>query len=220
MKVVYKHIRLDDDSVFYIGIGDKYRPYKKSGRNRHWKNIVNKHGYRVEILYEDIDESFAIKKEIELIKKYGRLDLGTGCLVNMTDGGEGCNGIIHSSSTKEKLSKHFKGVKLSKSHRENISKGQVGKKWFNNGVNDIFAFEAPDGFIEGRLYRPSEDTKSKMKRSGSDNGMFGKPSKSIGKRWFNNGTLNFFGFEGDEPDGYIPGRIMKKREHDSSGRFI
>jgi hypothetical protein len=220
MKVVYKHIRLDDESIFYIGIGDKDRPYKKSGRNKHWSNIVNKHGYRVEIIYENVTTSFAIEKEIELIKKYGRLDIGTGGLVNMTDGGEGCNGIIHSESTKEKLSKHFKGIKLSKKHIDNISKGQIGKRWFNNGEKDIFEFDKPDGFVEGRLYKPSEDTKSKMSCPGSKNGMYGKVSKSFGKKWFNNGCDNFFGFEGNQPDGYILGRILKKRERDSSGKFI
>jgi hypothetical protein len=182
--------------------------------------MVNKYGYRVEILYSDVDIYFAIEKEIELIKSYGRLDLGTGILVNMTDGGEGCTGIIHSNETKQKLSKHFKGVKLSEEHRDNISKGQIGKKWFNNGVKDIFSFDAPDGFIEGRLWKPSDSVKLKMKCIGSKNGMFGKPSKSIGKRWFNNGVNNFFGFEGNEPDGYILGRILKIKERDSSGRFI
>lgn len=217
---VYKHIRLDSNDVFYIGIGDETRPYIKSGRNKHWKNIVNKHGYRIEILYSNVDVDFAIEKEIELIKKYGRVDLGTGILVNMTDGGEGCVGIVHSNETKEKISKHFKGVKLSKGHRDNISKGQIGKRWFNNGEKDTFSFNKPDGFVEGRIYKPTNETKIKMGKRGSENGMFGKPSKSIGKNWFNNGIENFFGFKGNEPDGYSLGRLTKKREHDSSGRFI
>lgn len=217
---VYKHIRLDSDEIFYIGIGDKTRPYKKTGRNKHWKNIVNKHGYRIEILYSNVDVDFAIEKEIELISKYGRIDIGTGILVNMTDGGEGCKGIIHLDETKEKLSKHFKDIELSQQHRNNISKGQIGKRWFNNGEKDIFSFDKPDGFVEGRIYKPTDETKLKMVRNGHKNGMFGKPSKSLGKRWFNNGLENFFGFEGSEPSGYILGRITKKREHDSSGRFI
>jgi hypothetical protein len=220
MKQVYRHIRLDSNEIFYIGIGDEGRAYKKTGRNKHWKNIVNKHGYKIEIIYSGVTIEFAIEKEIELIKKYGRIDIGTGILVNMTDGGEGCNGIIHSHETKEKLSNHFKGIKLSIEHRDSISNGQVGKKWFNNGIDEVFRFDCLDGYEEGRIYRPTNETKMKMIKRGSENGMFGKPSKSIGKNWFNNGIENFFGFKGKEPDGYNLGRLTKKREHDSSGRFI
>lgn len=45
MALVYKHIRLDTNQVFYIGVGktDK-RPYSKIYRNKHWHNVVNKAG--------------------------------------------------------------------------------------------------------------------------------------------------------------------------------
>lgn len=43
---VYQHIRLDTNEVFYIGIGNIKRPYIISNRNIHWKNIVNKVGYK------------------------------------------------------------------------------------------------------------------------------------------------------------------------------
>ena len=89
--IVYQHRRKDTNEIFYIGIGkDYYRMGKKSARNQYWHNIVNKHGYTKELLFKDISWEEAIKKEIELIKKYGRRDLKTGCLVNMTRGGEGC----------------------------------------------------------------------------------------------------------------------------------
>lgn len=28
-----------------------------------------------------------------------------------------------------------------------------GKKWFNDGTISTMAFECPDGFVEGRIYR-------------------------------------------------------------------
>ncbi len=37
MAIVYKHIRLDNDTVFYIGIGkNQKRPYSKNYRNKYW----------------------------------------------------------------------------------------------------------------------------------------------------------------------------------------
>ena len=69
--VLYRHIT--NNSPFYIGIGkDPSRPWSKKYRNRHWHNIVKKHGYEVEIIMTDLTEEEAISKEIEWhrIKKY------------------------------------------------------------------------------------------------------------------------------------------------------
>lgn len=91
MAVVYKHIRLDTDEVFYIGIGkDISRITSKKNRNPHWHNIVNKHGYISEVIYEGITYEAAKNHEVQLIAKYGRRDCNKGPLVNMTRGGEGC----------------------------------------------------------------------------------------------------------------------------------
>ena len=47
------------------------------------------------------DEPMAFKKEIELIEVYGRRDLNTGTLFNLTRGGEGCAGLIWTDERKE-----------------------------------------------------------------------------------------------------------------------
>lgn len=87
--IVYRHIRLDTNEVFYIGIGkSETRAYKKDGRNRIWNHIVNKTKYRVEIILEDLTVEEAENKEREFIKLYGRIDLKTGTLSNLTVGGE------------------------------------------------------------------------------------------------------------------------------------
>jgi hypothetical protein len=102
---VYQHRRKDTNQVFYIGIAKlEKRPYSKNGRNSFWKKIVNKVGFEVDILYDNLNWKKACQKEKELIKKYGRRDLGLGSLVNMTDGGDGNNNIIFSESTRKKMS--------------------------------------------------------------------------------------------------------------------
>jgi len=88
MAVVYKHIRKDTNEVFYIGIGkSEKRAYCNRGRNYHWKQVVNKAGYDIEIAEDGLSWDEACTREIELIKFYGRADLNEGTLVNMTDGG-------------------------------------------------------------------------------------------------------------------------------------
>jgi hypothetical protein len=103
MAVVYQHRRNDNNVVFYVGIGKtERRAYSTSSRSKFWHNVVNKaRGYVVEILFENINWDEACDKERYLIKEIGRLDLGLGSLVNMTDGGNGTVNI--SQAAREKL---------------------------------------------------------------------------------------------------------------------
>jgi hypothetical protein len=111
MAYVYRHIRLDKNEPFYIGIGsdDKYyRANKKSQRNIHWKRVVAKTPYEIEIMLDNLTWDEACEKEREFIKLYGRVNLKTGPLTNMTDGGDGTLGLVVSDETREKLSKSIK----------------------------------------------------------------------------------------------------------------
>lgn len=107
---VYRHVRLDTNVPFYIGIGSnpkKYNTFKseysrafiKDKRSSHWNSIVKKHGYKVEIIFESNCQNTIKEKEKEFIALYGRADIGTGILVNHTDGGDGATTI--SSETKK-----------------------------------------------------------------------------------------------------------------------
>lgn len=87
--IVYRHIRLDKNEPFYIGIGnDEDRAYRKDGRNPLWSNIVQKTEYKVQILFEGLTREEACEKEIELISLYGRINKGDGILANITSGGD------------------------------------------------------------------------------------------------------------------------------------
>ena len=109
MAVVYRHIRLDKNEPFYIGIGDtESRAYNRINRSKRWKSIAGK-GYEVEVLFDNITWDEACEKEKELINLYGRRDLKTGTLVNMTDGGEGTFGYKHKDSVKQKLKDLYSG---------------------------------------------------------------------------------------------------------------
>jgi group I intron endonuclease len=132
MAYVYRHIRKDKDQVFYIGIGtdDKgnRRAKSKNSRNKIWNTIINKTEYEVEIIFEDVDLCFAIKKEIEFIKLYGKIIDGTGTLCNLTDGGEGALGFKHTKEFKKKLSNKRKGENNHMFGRKGELNPNYGKK--------------------------------------------------------------------------------------------
>ena len=143
MAVVYQHKRLDTNDIFYIGIEldtDKRKAIGKrskiiSNRNKHWKNIVNKVGYSIEILFLDITNQEAIEIEKYLIKYYGRCDLKTGKLVNLTDGGEGTVNLVVSKETRLKnaaaarITKNKKGKRNSPEQILALAKFNTGNKY-------------------------------------------------------------------------------------------
>lgn len=88
MAIVYRHRRLDNNEIFYVGIGtNKKRAYEKVGRNNLWQKVTVKTEYTVEIIAEEITMEDARELEIFLILIYGRKDLSTGILANLTGGG-------------------------------------------------------------------------------------------------------------------------------------
>lgn len=125
MVYVYRHIRLDTNKPFYIGIGSDEN-YKRAnnpwGRSQYWKNIISKTPYKVDIILDDLSWEEACEKEKEFIKLYGRVDIGEGILVNLTDGGEG---VIN----RNKQTQHFIDKSKWKSILQYSKNGNFIKKW-------------------------------------------------------------------------------------------
>lgn len=149
MYYIYRHIRTDENQVFYVGLGTKdiretsfskiyRRAFSKQKRNNFWKNIINKTSYNVEIIFESNDLSFIRQKETEFINLYGRRNLGKGSLVNLTDGGELNNNIVFSEEQKEKIRQYNLGLVHPEWRNQIKSKSQGGdnhwtkKKNFSN----------------------------------------------------------------------------------------
>lgn len=103
-----------DGQIFYVGIGTIRRSNSIKGRNKRClgkRNIAEKNNcFEIRILQQGLTFDEACDKEIELIQQYGRLDLGTGCLTNMTVGGEGNSNP--SKETRKKISDANKGKTL------------------------------------------------------------------------------------------------------------
>ena len=66
---VYLHRRKTDNKVFYVGKGKNRRAWCTDKRNKHWNNVVDKHGFNVDIVFEGLSEqeAFQIEKDTILI---------------------------------------------------------------------------------------------------------------------------------------------------------
>jgi hypothetical protein len=99
----YAYLR-EDGTPYYIGKGRGRRVYKSHIRQNK-TNLKPKDNSKIIFLKKNITEEEANKHEVYMISIFGRKDLGTGILRNMTNGGDGISGYSHSEDTKKKISK-------------------------------------------------------------------------------------------------------------------
>ena len=120
---VYAYLR-DDQTPYYIGKGINRRAYTAHKR-KNGSDMLPKDISRIKILHENLSEKQAFDLEKELILDYGRKDLGTGILRNLTEGGEGNRktGYKHSEETKLAMSKARKGKKMGPNSVPSPTKG-------------------------------------------------------------------------------------------------
>lgn len=139
-----------NNEPFYVGMG-------KDGRYRRHFTRVDRHPmtHRMNLLKEQgvvpcvafictqIDSEFAALIEQEAIAKYGRKDLGKGPLLNLTDGGDGCNnpspetrkrmaisatGVVQSQETIERRVQKLRGVARPQHVIDAMVKANTGAK--------------------------------------------------------------------------------------------
>jgi hypothetical protein len=170
MAIVYRHHRLDKNEVFYVGIGNKEsRAFDMVNRNHIWKGIKSRSEVDVEIVARDLSWELACDLEQLMISEYGRIDLQSGTLANLTDGGDGSVGVKQSQETidkransnrgrknteetKRKMSKARKGIVFTAEHLENLRTSHLGQKgWNAKEVIDLQTGFAYDSLREGCL---------------------------------------------------------------------
>ena len=129
---LYRHVRLDTNDVFYVGIGTKSnndylkgtfgRAETYSGHNQFWNSVVAKTKYYVDILIQSDSREFIEQKEIEFISIYGRRDKNVGTLTNLNDGGRGDNSsdfsIKNAQQTKKITGSYYKNVERMRMYAE------------------------------------------------------------------------------------------------------
>lgn len=140
---VYLHYKTGEDKPFYVGKGKGERAYSTHNRSKYWHNVATG-GYKVEYEFEQLDETTALQMEADLIQMWGRRNLNTGCLVNLTDGGDTNNNRVvtidtrrrmrdaqlgkkRATSAVEKARQKLAGHPVSDETREKISRAQIGK---------------------------------------------------------------------------------------------
>lgn len=193
--VVYAYCR-EDGTFYYIGKGRPRRPYGK--REKGVKPPKDRN--RILILHQGLNEQTAFIYEENLILFYGRKDLGTGLLRNMTNGGEGVSGWIPGEEWRQKKSDSMSGE---------------GNPMF--GVS-LRGRSNPWLTEYNRSHNPLRDM------SGENNPMYGEPRPDVadrnrqrcpskGTKWFNDGKTDRRFPLDNVPEGFTPGRLKVAKGH-------
>lgn len=138
---VYAHVNATTGVIFYIGKGKGSRAKSLHRRSERWRNYVNKYGYDIIYLEENLTQEQSFAGEVDYIKAFGRKDLGTGELINMSDGGVGGNnnmGRVFSQEWINRLKEarsrhlgdHFRGKKHSEESKKKTSESMKGRSNF------------------------------------------------------------------------------------------
>ena len=132
-------------------------------------------------------------------------------------------GRVYSDEYKQEMSKILKKRNAenprSKEWRDNLSKALTGYKKSEEHIENHRKSLIEGGKVAGENNprygaEVSQETKEKMSKSlkgkfaGENNPMFGK-SAVKGKMWYNNGQVSGRFFEGEQPEGYKQGRLVK-----------
>jgi len=124
MFYTYAYLR-EDGTPYYIGKGRDRRAYQKHGcHNPPTKN-------RIEILDYFEKEQDAFDEEVRLIKHYGRKDLGTGILRNLTAGGDGnaqYDTLEEALESKKEVQRRAQQKKINKDREEHNRKRREYEK--------------------------------------------------------------------------------------------
>ena len=161
---VYELWIAGEEHPFYVGKGLQGRPYKhldaaRKGEKSHKSNKIRK-AWRENlpiiikhVLRTDIEQE-AFNEEKRLISYYGRRDKKTGELINVTDGGEGTSGHVHTEESRKKMKERRKEYVITEETRQKLREKSLGKRHSEETIQKLRESST------GRHH--SEETKKKV----------------------------------------------------------
>jgi len=172
----------------YVGKGTGDRDlshWSRGSHNKPFQDFISHLKQRnfvavCERVFETENEEEAFAKEMELIKLYGRRDLKTGTLFNLTDGGEGPSGYIKSEEQKAADGRFTKEHWQDPEYRAKVVAGQTKAQntpeaLESKSINSKKMWETKGGTLAKSIKEARNTDKSKAKTSAQAKAQWADP---------------------------------------------
>lgn len=167
MYYTYAYLR-EDGTPYYVGKGKGDRAYRKVGK----PCATPKDKSKIIYLKTNLTEEQSFNHERYMIFILGRKDLGTGILLNKSDGGEGASGYIPSEETRRKRSAKMKGENNPLYGKRGKDSPRYGKKHTQETKDKIR--KSLQGNVISEETRIKISEKNKLNRLGEKNPFYGR----------------------------------------------
>jgi hypothetical protein len=167
LKTFYSYLWVrKNEQPWYVGKGTGNRAFQRS--KGHW---APKDRSRIFVFPQD-SEADAFQSEKDLIALFGRKDLGTGCLYNRTEGGEGVSGPY--ISTPKRVRATIENLKKATDAIRGVPK-TIEQRRLNSEAQKRLAHSKE----WGQHISAAKTGKSVPKLRGANNARWGKPPANV-----------------------------------------
>lgn len=212
---VYAYLR-EDGTPYYIGKGKNDRAFT-THRNKRSSFKSPKDKSKIVFLETNLTELGALALERRMIRWYGRKDIGTGILRNLTDGGDGTSGIRKTEEQNKNNRERQIGIpkpKISMKNKISLlgntnARGNKGKPKSEEHKLKISAAN------KGKSRSAESNMKQSIAMSGrtqSDETKLKKSNSLIGQRWWSNQDGNSLKSKECPGDGWFLGRSSIRKD--------
>ena len=175
MYYTYAYLR-EDGTPYYIGKGKGDRAYRKVGK----PCATPKDKSKIIQLKTNLTEEEAFNHERYMIFILGRKDLGTGILLNKSDGGEGRSGYIPTEELKRNQSERMRGENNPLYGKRGKDSPRYGKRHTQETKDKIR--NSLKGNVISQKCREVVSEKNKVNQLGEKNSFYGRKHTEESRR--------------------------------------
>jgi hypothetical protein len=208
----------EDGTSYYKGKGCGNRAFEKhQNGSRH----INPPKESTRVIWQyHASEKDALETEVFFIAFRGRKDLGTGCLRNMTDGGEGTSGYRHTKEAIALITESSRNRIFSEEFCQRQREFMLGSHPSETTIQKMKERSTGNKYHLGHHHSPESNEKNRQSHLGKPSQMKGKHQTEEACKNYSKAAKKRFINAREKRVGHLVGKIIELRKLGYSQRKI